>query len=312
MTGVVEVAVAVLIRADGRVLLARRPSDKVYSGYWEFPGGKVEPSEPVLSALEREIREELGVNVVQAWPWIVRQFSYPHALVRLNFFRVTAWTGELVPVEGQELSWQDPAAIDVSPMLPANGPLLKALQLPFEYAITQAGALGVPEFMRRLESRLGSGLRFIQVREPGMDARLKRDFLDSVLRAAKAHDAKVLVNTDIDLAISSGSDGVHLNSRQLSTLAQKPAVAWCGASCHTAEDLRRAEALGVDFAVLGAVRHTLSHPGGDPMGWEAFGRLIKGASIPVYGIGGLTLADRDDCLRQGGQGIAMIRGSWHG
>ena len=301
-----------LMRADGRVLLARRPSDKVYSGYWEFPGGKVEPSEPVLSALKREIREELGVEVVKAWPWIVRQFSYPHALVRLNFFRVTTWTGELVPVEGQELSWQDPGAIDVAPMLPANGPLLKALQLPFEYAITQAVEIGVPEFMRRLELRLGAGLKLIQVREPGMDARLRRDFLMRVLQAAKDHDAKVLVNTDIDLAISSGADGVHLNSRQLSTLVQKPAVAWCGASCHTAEDLRRAEALEVDFAVLGSVRHTISHPDGDPMGWEGFGKLIKGASIPVYGIGGLTHADRDDCLRQGGQGVAMIRGSWPG
>ena len=94
MTAPVEVAVAVLIRMDGRVLLARRPAGKVYAGYWEFPGGKVEPGESVRDALEREIREELAVEVERAHPWITRVFTYPHATVRLHFYRVLAWRGE--------------------------------------------------------------------------------------------------------------------------------------------------------------------------------------------------------------------------
>src|SRR6266446_3145108 len=83
MSAPVDVAVAVLIRSDGKALLAQRPASKVYSGYWEFPGGKIEHGEPVAEALRREIREELGIEIVRAFPWITRVFTYPHATVRL-------------------------------------------------------------------------------------------------------------------------------------------------------------------------------------------------------------------------------------
>ena len=97
MNRVVEVAAAVLQRSDGSFLLAQRPADKIWAGYWEFPGGKVEASETAAEALRRELHEELGITVHQAYPWITRIFTYPHATVRLNFFRVTGWTGELQP-----------------------------------------------------------------------------------------------------------------------------------------------------------------------------------------------------------------------
>src|SRR5713101_2605525 len=93
MSAPVDVAVAVLIRSDGKALLAQRPASKVYSGYWEFPGGKIEPGEPVADALRREIREELGIEIERAYPWITRVFSYPHAKVRLHFYRSTPGTG---------------------------------------------------------------------------------------------------------------------------------------------------------------------------------------------------------------------------
>jgi 8-oxo-dGTP diphosphatase len=108
MSAPVDVAVAVLIRPDGAALLARRPESKVYSGYWEFPGGKVEPGEPVSDALRREIREELGVEIERAYPWITRVFVYPHATVRLHFHRVTAWRGEPRALEHQAIAWQQP------------------------------------------------------------------------------------------------------------------------------------------------------------------------------------------------------------
>src|SRR5205085_3896600 len=88
---VIEVAAAVIQRADGAFLLAQRPPGKVYAGYWEFPGGKVEPGEAVERAIARELHEELGIDVECAYPWITRVYTYPHATVRLNFFRVTAW-----------------------------------------------------------------------------------------------------------------------------------------------------------------------------------------------------------------------------
>ena len=102
----IEVAAAVIERDDGTFLLAQRPAGKVYEGWWEFPGGKVEAGEPVEAALARELEEELGVHVEVAYPWITRTHRYAHGNVRLRFFRVVRWRGEPLAREGQAFSWQ--------------------------------------------------------------------------------------------------------------------------------------------------------------------------------------------------------------
>src|SRR5512141_2805546 len=97
-----EVAAAVIVRPDGEFLLAQRPAGKPYPGYWEFPGGKIEPGEDAHAALVRELNEELGIDVTAATPWITRVYAYTHATVRLHFFRVSAWEGEPQPLEDQD------------------------------------------------------------------------------------------------------------------------------------------------------------------------------------------------------------------
>ncbi len=101
----VEVVAAVMLHNDGRFLLGQRPAGKVYAGYWEFPGGKIEPGEAPLAALKRELREELDIEVVRAFPWLTRDYDYAHALVRLRFFRVVEWSGELHGRENQRFAW---------------------------------------------------------------------------------------------------------------------------------------------------------------------------------------------------------------
>ncbi|MGB9128590.1 MAG: NUDIX domain-containing protein, partial [Thiobacillus sp.] len=159
------VVAAVLTQPDGRVLLAQRPQGKVYAGYWEFPGGKVEPGESLEAALARELHEELGIVLTRTCRWITRVFEYPHATVRLNFFRVFGWQGEPHPHEGQVFSWQLPDAVEVTPLLPANFPILKALALPSVLGISHAEALGVDSFLARLDVALANGLRLIQLRD---------------------------------------------------------------------------------------------------------------------------------------------------
>jgi len=134
VSAVVRVAAAVILRADGAVLLAQRPPGKPYAGYWEFPGGKLEPGETPAHALARELVEELGIGVVRAAPWLVQEFVYPHAHVELNFFRVFAFEGEPVSHDGQAFAWQDPRAIDVAPLLPANTRVLAALKTNLGYS----------------------------------------------------------------------------------------------------------------------------------------------------------------------------------
>ena len=299
----VEVVAAVIERADGSFLLAQRPAGKVYAGWWEFPGGKIEAGEPPLQALERELSEELGIQVVKAFPWITRVHVYEHATVMLHFFRVVEWRGEPRPHEGQALVWQRPGMPVVEPMLPANGPVLASLALPLEYAITDMQSLGVERQIERVEARLKEGLRLIQVRDRGHWERSR--FIFIVKSMAREHGAKVLVNS------GPAADGIHYTAEQLMTLRSRPkGTVLAAASCHTLRELGHAMAIGLDFVVLGPVLPTETHPDATPLGWEGFRKIAEGASIPVYAIGGLSHADLDAARRAGAHGVAMIRGAW--
>jgi 8-oxo-dGTP diphosphatase len=306
----VEVVAAVIERPDGRFLLAQRPAGKVYAGYWEFPGGKVETGEPLVVALARELHEELGIDIETAHPWLVQTYTYPHAKVRLNFFRVRAWRGEPHGKEDQRLAWQQLSKLDVTPLLPANAAVLRALRLPFEYAITHAGEIGVDEQLARLGRRLAGGLKLIQVREHEMPAPARERFARAVIAAARNCGARVLINSDIELAAHLGADGVHLTATQLLQSGRRPAFGLCAASCHNAAELARAVEIGADFAVLGPVQATLSHPGAKPLGWEGFSEFARAATLPVFALGGLAPCDLERAWRCGAHGIAMIRGSW--
>ncbi|HEX5631951.1 MAG TPA: NUDIX domain-containing protein [Gemmatimonadales bacterium] len=120
----VDVAVGVLIDPDGRFLLTSRPVGKVYAGYWEFPGGKLEPGESVEAALRRELHEELGITIGAAHPWKVELMDYPHARVRLHFCKVHAWTGAFEMRERQAMAWQT-LPVAVAPVLPGTVPVLQ-------------------------------------------------------------------------------------------------------------------------------------------------------------------------------------------
>jgi len=298
----VDVVAAVIERPDGSFLLAQRPAGKVYAGWWEFPGGKVEAGEAAEQALSRELREELGIDVRRAYPWVTRVHIYEHATVMLHFYRVVHWSGEPKEREGQAFVWQRPGEPVVEPMLPANGPVLAALALPLEYAITDAQTLGAAEQLALVEARMKKGLRLVQVRDKGNWERSRLIFVITAM--ARDHGAKVLVSG------GPAVDGIHYSAEQLMTLRARPEGGLLAASCHTVEELGHAMAIGLDFAVLGPVKPTLSHPGAAVLGWEGFRRIAEGASIPVYAIGGLRPADMDDARRAGAHGLAMIRGSW--
>lgn len=287
---IVDVAAAVILRADGAFLLARRPPGKVYAGWWEFPGGKVERGEAAAAALARELVEELGIAVRTAYPWITRVYTYEHATVRLRFFRVTAWEGEPQSREGQDFAWQRLGAPMVEPMLPANAPVLKSLALPYEYAI--AGPDTTPELV---EARVSGGLRLLRLRGAQNAARIAAH--------ARRHGARLLG------AAGDGMEGIHHTAVELMALQSRP-QGLCAASCHTRAELEHAMALDFDFAVLGPVMPTTTHPGAATLGWQGFSALARDASIPVYAIGGMKRGDLPHAWAAGAHGVAMIRGSW--
>jgi len=310
MTKVLEVSAAVIQRPDGRFLLAERPEGKPWAGWWEFPGGKIESPETPLHALARELHEELGIAVETAHPWLTRVYAYPHATVRLHFFRVTAWRGEPHGKENQRFDWQFPGRVMVAPLLPANGPILKSLELPPLYGITNLAEMGEEAFLAALDRALDDGLRLIQVREKSLPPDELARFAAQVVERARPFGAKVLVNGGTEAAKTAGADGVHLPADQLMKSTQRPDFPWCGASCHNQAELARAAELDLDYVLLSPVQPTLSHPGASVLGWEGFAELAKDYPLPVYALGGLTPADMETAWRHGAHGIGLLRGTW--
>ena len=307
---VLDVAVAVLQREDGRVLLAQRPAGKPWEGYWEFPGGKIEPGEAAEQALARELHEELGVDPDRVYPWVTQEYAYPEKRVRLHFYRVLAWHGQPHGREGQSMSWENPSAVNIRPLLPANDKVLRALSLPSVYAITNVKKYGETEFMQRLKVALEKGVRLIQVREHDMPPGQLESFARRVVALAHDHEARVLINGDETLARRCGADGVHLTSEQLMRLKQCPATRIWAASCHDAAELAQAAAREADFVVLSPVLPTLTHPDAAGMGWEKFARLAKNYPAPVYALGGMKPELLDTAMQHGAHGVGLLSGIW--
>ena len=307
----VDVAAGVIVRSDGRFLLGRRAPGSFYPGYWEFPGGKVEPGESPAEALTRELDEELNLRIERLYPWLVRTHAYEHARVRLHFFEVAQWQGEICARIHDALAWVMPGDMDApAPMLPANGPILKALALPRRIGITHAAAIGIEPQLAALDHALQAGLRFVLIRENALP--MPALFAKEVVRRAHAAGALAVVNGAPELAIEAGADGLHLTAAQLLASASRPDFAWTGASCHTRVELEHAAALGLDYALLGAVKPTATHPGGKTLGWEGFKALASGLPLPVFALGGLENADMETARLSGAHGIAAIRGAWGG
>jgi mutator protein MutT len=198
---ITEVAAAVIERPDGLFLLAQRPAGKPYPGYWEFPGGKIESGEDVPTALARELKEELGIVVRESSPWITRVYAYTHATVRLHFWRVTRWDGEPQRLEDQDIKWQRVGSPDVSPMLPANAPVLAALALPTVMVVSDAARMGIDAWINaRQIAEAGYIAWFAHERETarpiqaGSDVRQWRR--GGVARAG-AHENIVAVRADL-------------------------------------------------------------------------------------------------------------------
>lgn len=315
MAKITHVAAGVLIKPSGEYLLASRPSNKPWAGWWEFPGGKIEADESPEVALKRELKEELGISVTRIQPWLQRVYDYPEThdspakTVHLHFFFVSEWQGELHPNEGQEFCWQNPQAITVSPVLPANAPIMKALALPPIYAISNAFEMGEDAFLAALKTQLNNGLKLIQIREHFCEP-ISMRLPEQVISLGHAFSAKIFINCDIELAKKLGADGVHLPSAALMQLQAKPENLMVAASCHNPAELAQAQMLGLDFVVLSPVNSTKSHLDAKTLGWQQFAQLIEKIEIPVYALGGMTLGDLPQALKAGARGVAMQRAVW--
>lgn len=332
----IDVAAGLILKPDGQLLLAQRPGNKPWSGWWELPGGKIEPNETPEDALARELNEELGIVVTQATPWVTYTHEYPETIVRLAFHRVTGWTGEPSGCEGQAIAWTDSLGTpSVSPLLPATQPPLRWLKLPDRYLLTSIGQPAhLASSLQRLSAAMDAGIRLIQFREPEWALQTDPKAQDQlysafqhVLALCREHGVYCLVNSIHPEKWAGQADGIHYrasdaialtkqnaNPHPVADIATTTALpgalrgAWyVGMSVHTEQDLEVARQIQADFAVLGHVLDTPSHPGRPGIGWDRFSQLNRLAGLPVYAIGGQSPETAGIAMQRGAHGVAGIR-----
>lgn len=308
----VHVAAAVIRREDGRVLIAKRAAEQHQGGLWEFPGGKVEAGETPRSALLRELREELAIEVTQARPLIQVRHDYPDKHVLLDVWEVSAFNGEARGVEGQPLAWVTSRELADHEFPAANQPIVAAARLADHYLITPEG-LETPALLRGLQKAIANGVKLVQLRAPSFYDPQYRDLaVDAVgLCAGKA---QLMLKGPLEWLGDFPSAGWHLTSTQLRKLAAAgrpfPTSRWLAASCHNAEELALAEQMGVDFVTLSPVQATATHPEATPLGWEQAKMLIEGFNKPVFLLGGVGRDELAQAWDAGAQGVAGIRAFW--
>lgn len=306
----VNVVVAIVRDAWGRVLLSQRQIHQDFAHHWEFPGGKVESDETMMQALQRELREELAIKVVEAEPLITIPWQYEHKSVCLHAYNIMVWQGEARGVEGQALRWFEVAELSALTMPAANRGILAAIRLPSCYAIT--GAFNnVAELTQGVSHALAQGAGVIQLRSLWRGA----DYVqaaESILPIVKAADAQLLLNADLDQWHLLPEAGLHLSSQRAAQFKQRPVSdsVLLSVSVHNEAQLQQAQAMGADCVLLSPVLPTQSHPDMPALGWQQAAEWVAQATIPVYALGGVSPSYLVQAKALGFQGVAAIGAFW--
>lgn len=307
----IYVAAGCLINAAGEVLIAQRPEGKVAAGYWEFPGGKIEPGETALAALKRELHEELGVEVRVARPLIRFRHDYSDRSVVLDTWLISAFDGVPHGREAQAFAWVRVAELGGWPnSLPTVAPIAQALGLPSYYVFTPADA--DETLIRNGLPRLPSGA-LLRLRLPDLGDDAYRALALRLLPECRRHSLQLILDRAPEQSLELDAAGWHGTAARLATYAARPLPAPLRvmASCHDPQQLAHARRLECDAAVLGPVRATPTHPEQSALGWDRFEECATACGLPTYAIGGVGPGQLDEAFAHYAQGTAGIRAYWN-
>lgn len=300
-----SVVIGIVKDEEGKIFITRRHDTLHLGGLWEFPGGKVEHGEMFNTALARELREEIGIEVISSMPLISFQYTYSERSVHLHVFEIIEYTGKAQSQLGQGWIWVERHELQNYIFPAANRMILMALYLPPFYAILNDDC---EDLLSRLQHLLDQGITLIQARLKTLTETQVREFLEVAHPLCNEQGALLLVNSGTIKAVEMPCDGVHLTSSDLVTWDSRPEnLHWLSASCHNQEELQHAEKIGVDFVVLSPVLKTETHLDVEPLGWEMFKDWTFECNVPVYALGGIQKTDLQTVKFAGGQGVAGIR-----
>lgn len=302
---VVDVAVGIIRDKTGRVLIAQRKEDVHQGGLWEFPGGKIEAEENVEQGLRRELYEELGITFKCSSALITIRFNYPECYVCLHVRDVNHFEGSPTGKEGQLIKWVSEDVLNKYDFPKANRPIISAIKLGQDYAII--GGKNISQVLKQLDKVSKKGVKLVQIRCKEIPKFKAEEVCDRV--RLKCHELGITYLINSQMPVSAHlNDGLHLTSADLMNLDKRPETSGLvAASCHNLQELRQAECLALDFAVLSPVMMTASHPEAMPLGWKQFEEWVSRIKIPIFALGGLRESDYKKVRDYGGQGISGIR-----
>ena len=298
-----EVVAAVIRDTQGRVLIAKRPSNKHQGGKWEFPGGKVEQGESRRSALTREIREEIGIEVGHCSRLISIYHEYSDKAIYLDIYEVTAWEGTPEGKEGQEITWVTAEALDNYQFPDANLPTIEAVRLPKQLKrIEQINC--AEDFRHQVKSAIDNSYRMLFFSFDTAKNSFEPDveLINWMLDTAASQGARVLFESPPPLVRSDYN--LCLNSDDLQKAQEKPSAERVAGVCHNAESLFKAQRLGLDFLIIDSV--LVNQDGSSKgIGWPAFQSLSSRVNVPVYASGGMGEKELELAREYGAQGILL-------
>ncbi|MCK5899051.1 MAG: Nudix family hydrolase [Methylococcales bacterium] len=303
---VINVVIGIIKNSEGQILISKRAGQVHLSGFWEFSGGKIQPDESALAALKRELSEEVGIKVIKATPLIKIKHDYAELSVLLDVYMIDDFSGVAIGNEDQQIKWIEIKLLNNYSFPAANKAIINAIKLPSEYAILDDACKTT--LLARLKIILNKNVKLIQFRLKNLSAKDVNLFLLEAMPLCQQYQAKILINSQVNNTKEFNQNGLHLTSSDLMILQTRPSnKGWIAASCHTLEQLKHAEKLGLDFAVLAPILPTLTHPDAKPLGWEKMEKSIQQINIPVFALGGVKQKDKKMAQELGAQGIAGIR-----
>ena len=310
-TDVIHVVVGVIKNSNNQVLIARRPQHVHQGGLWEFPGGKIESNENVEQALQRELHEELAIDISEFYPLRKIRHDYPDKSVLLDVYTIESFTGEPHGREGQPVQWVNIKELDEYEFPKANEAIIRMLQLPKLCLIT-GSFTDKQYFLEKLQASLERGIRLVQLRLKGVEQSTQLELARQAFELCQRYEALLLLNPSLGDGHGLDVAGMHLTSQQLFEFNKRPVVQekLLSASVHDEAELAQAEKLQADFVLLSPVLPTTSHPDTEPLGWERFKAIASKSACPVFALGGVDASHLPQARSCGAQGIAAISAFW--
>lgn len=304
-----SISVGIILNQNNQVLISQRQNSQHLTGYWEFPGGKLQPGESFKLALRRELYEEIGIHLHTAEKILHFQHRYSDRQLSFEIFKVSSYAGEIKSKENQVLRWVSMNDLGNMPFPDANRAMIDALRLPSSYMIADEKVFE-GNIISVVTRQLQKGVSLIQHRANNSS---KADYVKhshEINALCKQYQAKLIVNCPLEWLDDVSPRYVHLNSLYLNQIYSSNIsidAELFSASCHNEDEVRMANELNLRCQIIGPVNYTQSHKNASTLGWKNFSKLCLLSNMPVFALGGMKLADKKNAIMYGAQGIASIR-----